>query len=104
MYLIHEILLPGVVIRCRQPSGRRNIWQINRRSLVDCGCGYPERCAQDALGQNSKAVHWADAKKAQMKLPSLECYDRQTAEERIIQLPAFPPASRLSEEQTQPVG
>ena len=37
--------------------------------------GYPERFAQEALGHNSKAVHRAYAKKAKMKLPSLEDYE-----------------------------
>jgi integrase len=35
-------------------------------------CGYPERFAQEALGHGSKAVARAYAKKAQVKLPSLE--------------------------------
>jgi len=37
--------------------------------------GYPERYAQRALGQNSKMVHRAYAKKAQKELPSLEEYE-----------------------------
>ena len=37
--------------------------------------GYPERFAQEALGHNSKAVHRAYAKKALMKIPSLEDYE-----------------------------
>lgn len=37
--------------------------------------GYPERYAQRALGQNSKIVHRAYAKKAQGMLPSLEDYE-----------------------------
>jgi integrase len=37
--------------------------------------GYPERYAQRALGQNSKMVHRAYAKKAQGQLPSLEDYE-----------------------------
>jgi len=41
--------------------------------------GYPERFAQEALGHNSKAVHRAYAKKAQMKIPSLEDYEKPTA-------------------------
>jgi hypothetical protein len=41
--------------------------------------GYPERFAQEALGHNSKAVHRAYAKKALMKIPSLEEYERDTA-------------------------
>jgi integrase len=42
-------------------------------------CGYPERFAQEALGHNSKAVHRAYAKRAQMKIPSLEDYEQQAA-------------------------
>ena len=45
-------------------------------------CGYPERFAQEALGHNSAAVHRAYAKKAQVKLPSLEEY-----ENKIVPLP-----------------
>jgi integrase len=41
--------------------------------------GYPERFAQEALGHNSKAVHRAYAKKAQVTVPSLEEYERQQA-------------------------
>jgi integrase len=37
--------------------------------------GYPERFAQEALGHNSKAVHRAYAKRALMKIPSLEVYE-----------------------------
>jgi hypothetical protein len=36
---------------------------------------YPERFAQMALGHNSKAVHRAYAKKAQVTLPPLEEYE-----------------------------
>jgi integrase len=46
-------------------------------------CGYPERFAQEALGHNSVAVHRAYAKKAKVKLPSLEEY-----EQKIVPLPA----------------
>ncbi len=46
-------------------------------------CGYPERFAQEALGHNSIAVHRAYAKKAKVKLPSLEEYER-----KIVPLPA----------------
>jgi len=42
-------------------------------------CGYPERFAQEALGHNSKAVHRAYAKRAQMKIPSLEDYEQRAA-------------------------
>src|SRR6202167_35013 len=42
-------------------------------------CGYPERFAQEALGHNSKAVHRAYAKRALMKIPSLEDYEMKAA-------------------------
>jgi len=46
--------------------------------------GYPERFAQEALGHNSKAVHRAYAKRALMKLPSLEDYERQATSKTEI--------------------
>jgi hypothetical protein len=52
-------------------------------------CGYPERFAQEALGHNSKAIHRAYARKAQVRLPSLESYEKQNVEGRII--PLLPP-------------
>ena len=45
--------------------------------------GYPERFAMENLGHNSKAVHRAYARKAKMKLPSLEAYEREN-ENRVI--------------------
>ncbi|MGO9201007.1 MAG: tyrosine-type recombinase/integrase [Limisphaerales bacterium] len=42
-------------------------------------CGYPERFAQEALGHNSKAVHRACARKAQVVIPALEDYERKLA-------------------------
>jgi integrase len=39
--------------------------------------GYPERFAQEALGHNSKAVHRAYARRAFMKIPSLEYYEHK---------------------------
>ena len=42
-------------------------------------CGYPERFAQEALGHNSKAVHRAYARKAQVVIPSLEDYEKKLA-------------------------
>ena len=41
--------------------------------------GYPERFAQEALGHNSKAVHRAYAKRALMKIPSLEEFEKKAA-------------------------
>lgn len=52
--------------------------------------GYPERYAQQVLGQNSKAVHRAYAKKARKQLPSLEEYEavcqQAEAEGKILTL------------------
>ncbi len=67
-------------------------------------CGYPERFAQEALGHNSKAVHRAYAKKAQVKLPSLESYEREAAEGRIIRLPTHSSATHLPGGRGQSVG
>ena len=39
--------------------------------------GYPERFAQEALGHKSIAVHRAYAKKANVKIPSLEEYEKK---------------------------
>jgi integrase len=39
--------------------------------------GYPERFAQEALGHNSKAIHRAYAKNAQVILPPLEEYEQK---------------------------
>jgi integrase len=43
-------------------------------------CGYPERFAMENLGHNSKAVHRAYAKRAMVKLPSREEYERKATE------------------------
>jgi len=42
--------------------------------------GHPVRFAQEALGHNSKAVYRAYAKRALMKIPSLEDYEQRAAE------------------------
>jgi integrase len=42
--------------------------------------GYPERFAQEALGHNSKAVHRAYAKRALMRIPSLEDYENRSVQ------------------------
>jgi integrase len=55
----------------------RHAWAERARQV-----GYPERFAQQALGHGSKAVARAYAKKAQVRLPSLEEYER-----KIIPLP-----------------
>lgn len=47
-------------------------------------CGYPERFAQQALGHNSKAVHRAYAKKAQVIVPPLEEWEKTFRERKIV--------------------
>jgi hypothetical protein len=44
------------------------------------GVFYPERFAQQALGHNSKAVHHAYAKHAEVTVPSLDDWERQWKE------------------------
>jgi hypothetical protein len=51
------------------------------------GVCYPERFAQEALDHSSNAVHRAYARKALLRLLSLESFERHAAEGRIIQLP-----------------
>jgi len=41
--------------------------------------GYPLRQAEEALGHNCKAVHWAYAKRAQVTVDSLEDYEETAA-------------------------
>jgi hypothetical protein len=43
-------------------------------------CGYPERFAQQALGHNSKAVHHAYSKNAEVTVPSLDDWEKQWQE------------------------
>ncbi len=50
-------------------------------------CGYPQRYAQEALGHNSKAVHAAYAKNAEVIVPSLEDWERQM-QSKVIDLKA----------------
>jgi len=47
-------------------------------------CGYPERFAMENLGHNSKAVHRAYAKRALMKIPSLEEYEVRAAAKEVM--------------------
>jgi integrase len=60
----------------------RYAWAERARS-----CGYPERFAQEALGHQSKAIHRAYAKKAQVVLPTLEDYEQRAAAAVIVPLP-----------------
>jgi hypothetical protein len=54
-------------------------WPVEAGSFDDLTFEYPERFAQEALGHNSKAVHRTYAKRALMKIPSLEDYEERTA-------------------------
>ena len=48
--------------------------------------GYPERFAMEALGHNSRAMHQAYARNAQVRMPSLELYERNPAVDNVIPL------------------
>jgi integrase len=62
--------------------------------------GYPERFAQESLGHNSKAVHRAYARKAQVLLPALEDYERDQRGKVVPFAPLMTvPAPRLLSEQ-----
>jgi hypothetical protein len=50
--------------------------------------GYPERFAQIALGHNSKAVHRAYARHAQVTIPSLDAYEHAGTSSKIVPMPA----------------
>ncbi len=62
--------ITGVTLHCY-----RYAWAERARK-----CGFPQRFAQEALGHNSKAVHAAYAKKAEVHLPSLEDWGKQMKE------------------------
>ena len=66
----HQLDIKGVTLH-----SYRYAWAERAKTV-----GYPERFAQEALGHNSKAVHRAYAKRALMKLPSLEDYEHRAAE------------------------
>lgn len=70
----------GITLHCY-----RYAWAERART-----CGYPERFAQEALGHNSKAVHRAYARKAQVVIPTLEDYERKlaAADNVIVPMPA----------------
>ena len=83
----------------RQLSKVNHAWAERAKSA-----GYPERFAQEALGHNSRAVHRAYARKAQVTLPPLEDYEREY-ERKVVPLnmvspaapvPAEPPAAAMA--------
>ena len=55
-------------------------------------CGYPERFAQQALGHNSKAVHHAYSKHAEVTVPSLDDWEKgwQKAPRGVAQAKLLP--------------
>jgi integrase len=56
--------------------------------------GMPERFAMQVLGHGSRAVHRAYARKAQIRVPCLEEYERQAFNGKVIPMPKVePPAS-----------
>ena len=65
----HQLGIQGVTLH-----SYRYAW-AERAKVV----GMPERFAQAALGHNSKAIHRAYAKKAQIIVPSLEDYETKAA-------------------------
>jgi integrase len=60
-------------------------------------CGFPERFAQQALGHNSKAVHRAYAKHAEVTVPSLADWEKDWQEnpQRSVQPKLLPVNFRL---------
>lgn len=80
--------------RLREKHRAREFWRCCRRCGVSGislhsyryawaerakSCGYPERFAQEALGHQSKAVHRAYSRQAQVTLPALEDFEKSAA-------------------------
>jgi integrase len=83
-YLIHKAGVSGVTLHCY-----RYAWA--ERAKV---AGMPERFAQAALGHNSKAIHRAYAKRAEIIVPSLEDYERKALAARAnVATPAQEPVA-----------
>jgi len=79
-----QATLHGTRHRRRDAHSYRYAWAERAKTA-----GYPERFAQLALGHNSKAVHRAYARKAQVTLPPLEEY-----EAKIVQFSAAQAAAQ----------
>jgi integrase len=58
-------------------------------------CGYPMRFAMDALGHNSKAVHRAYAKRAEVVIPPLESYEKEFQERKVLEFREAPKGIQL---------
>jgi integrase len=72
----------GLGIRGVSLHSYRYAWAERARQ-----CGYPERFAQEALGHNSKAVHRAYAKRASVRIPSLDEFERRAKSSDIVPFP-----------------
>jgi integrase len=68
-YLCKRLKIKGATLH-----SYRYAWAERART-----CGYPERFAQEALGHNSKAVHRAYARRANVVIPAMEDYERKLA-------------------------
>ena len=64
-------------------------------------CGYPERFAQQALGHNSKAVHHAYAKHAEVTVPSLDDWEKDWKKGRQSKVVALDFQSQRQEPEMQ---
>lgn len=55
-------------------------------------CAFPARYAETALGHNSKAVHWAYSRRAEVTVPALEDFEREMRK-RIVAFKAESPTN-----------
>jgi hypothetical protein len=60
-----------------RPALIDKIWRASAGSM---NAGYPDRFAQQALGHNSKAVHHAYSKHAEVTVPSLDDWEKEWGE------------------------
>jgi integrase len=67
-------------------------------------CGYPERFAQQALGHNSKAVHHAYSKHAEVTVPSLDDWEKEwgknsqrNVQPKLLPVDFRPPAEAIAQ-------
>ena len=69
--------------------------------LASSGKQYPERFAQEALGHNSKAVHRAYAKKAEVRIDSLDAWEKKM-NGKVVPLEFPKPPAVASPDAVQP--
>lgn len=69
----HGLQIQGVTLH-----SYRYAWAERARA-----CGFPLRFAQEALGHNSKAIHFAYAKQGEVNVPSLDEWE-QTMKQKIV--------------------